>query len=451
MVQDTVGQGDATALAHSFAREQATPLDALAHCLDQINQHDTTLNAFTSFGQNAQAEAVASTQRWRQGAPLSLFDGVPMIVKDNLCAAGMPTSWGNGVLAKRVCGDDEAPVARLRAAGVVVIGKGNTPEFSVDGYTDNLTFGFTRNPFDPRLTPGGSSGGAVTAVASGMAFAGLATDGGGSIRRPTGYTGLCGLKPGIGHITRAGGLPQLLLDFEVVGPIARSIRDLTALDDILTGRVPQIAMQAPQRILAIPTLETHPCDPEIRAAFDKTVAALTQAGHAVSYGALPLDLAPLNAHWANIAEIGLARFFAAAPQVAAAAAPKYREMAQRGAALSATHLYDILAHVFALREATRDLWGYDAVIMPTSAAQPWPAEQPFPTEIDGQPVGPRGHAVYTGWINAAGLPAIAFPAPVTAGLPIGVQLVGGMGSEARLLALADAVAPPFRWPEMVII
>lgn len=444
------GLGDATALAAAFASGQTDPVAALDKSLACITRLGPALNAFTHLDPGARAQAEASARRWQSGAPLSPLDGVPMVLKDNLCSQGLPAAWGNAALARRVCTADEAPVARLRAAGIVILGKGNTPEFAVEGYTGNLTYGVTRNPFDPDLTPGGSSGGVVAAVASGMAWAGLATDGGGSIRRPAGYTGLCGLKPGIGHVARHAGLPQLLLDFEVVGPVARSVRDIQALDALLTGRAPGRAPKAHQRILAVAALGGNPCDPGILSAFHRTALALKQAGHEVTFGDLPVDLGPLNAVWGQIAEIGLARYFADDPDVAAAAAPKYREMAARGAALTAAQLYGILSCVFALREAARALWGFDALLLPASAAFPWPAAQPFPTEIDGQPVGPRGHAVYTGWVNATGLPALAIPAPVPGGLPVGVQLIGPMGSEANLMALGASVAPPFVWPALAV-
>lgn len=449
--EEAIWRADATELAAAYGRGATTPVEAVAICRARIAALDPALNALVALASQAGAEAEASARRWRAGAPLGPLDGVPLIVKDNLCAAGMPSAWGNAELARRICAADEVPVARLRAAGAVILGKGNTPEFAVEGYTGNLTFGATGNPFDPALTPGGSSGGVVAAVAAGMGAVGLATDGGGSIRRPVGYTGLCGLKPGIGHVTRGGGLPQLLLDFEVAGPVARSIRDLRMMDGLLSGRALAPGVPAPRRILAVETLGEAPLDSAIRAAFARTAAALAAAGHEVIPGALPLDLGPLNEVWGQIAEIGLARYFAADPAVGAAAAPKYREMAARGARLGAPYLYEILSRVFALREAARDLFGFDALLMPASAANPWPAEATHPEEIDGQPVGPRGHAVYTGWVNACGLPAIGFPAAsVAEGMPIGMQLIGAMGAERLLLDLAETVAPPFRWPALAL-
>ncbi|WP_108259124.1 amidase family protein [Mangrovicoccus ximenensis] len=130
-----------------------------------------------------------------------------------------------------------------------------------------------------------------------------------------------------------------------------------------------------------------PCDPEIIAGFEATVDALRARGHEIAQGPLPHDLAPLNAQWSKIGEIGLARYFAEDPVVGAAAAEKYREMAARGAAAPATLLYDILGHVFALREAARGLWGWDAILTPASAAHPWPAAEAFPPVIDGQEAG----------------------------------------------------------------
>src|SRR5439155_13553145 len=139
------------------------------------------------------------------------------------------TRWGSAALAGLVAERDELPVARLREAGAVIFGKTNVPEFTMQGYTDNPVFGATGNPWNPALTPGGSSGGAVALVAAGGCPVALATDGGGSIRRPASHTNLVGFKPSRARVPRGGGLPPIFLDFEVAGPIARCVDDVRAL------------------------------------------------------------------------------------------------------------------------------------------------------------------------------------------------------------------------------
>ncbi len=434
MKDASVTKMDATALLTAYAEGRADPVEVTRAHLDVIAAQDGRLNAYSTLSGTALHAARTAAQALREGGTPGALNGVPVIIKDNLCAAGMPAAWGNAELARRVVDQDELPVAALRAAGAVILGKGNTPEFAVEGYTDNATFGPTRHPVDPALTPGGSSGGVVTAVASGMAMAGLATDGGGSIRRPAGYTGLWGLKPGIGTVRRGGGLPQVLLDLEAVGPITRSARDLALFHRVLSGQDAKPPRTC--RILAIGLLGDAPCDPLIRDSFAATVKQLRALGHEVVEGVLPVDLGPLNAVWSGIAEIGLAHLGRNDPAVLDSAAEKYRAMARAGKAASAVDLYEAMIRIFALREAVRGLWGYDAVLMPTAAAMPWPADQAYPPMIDGLPVGPRGHAVYTGWVNAAGLPALAFPAAREGAMPVGMQLIGDMGAEPLLLGLA---------------
>ncbi len=134
---------------------------------------------------------------------------------------------------------DELPVARLRQAGMIVIGKTNAPEFTLEGYTRNDLFGVTRNPWNTELTPGGSSGGAAASVAAGFVPAAIGTDGGGSIRRPACHTGLVGYKPSIGRWPRADGLPAILTDFETLGSLVRTVEDTLLLDEILRGPDPR--------------------------------------------------------------------------------------------------------------------------------------------------------------------------------------------------------------------
>jgi aspartyl-tRNA(Asn)/glutamyl-tRNA(Gln) amidotransferase subunit A len=425
---------DATALLAGYRAGHIDPVGVAESHLERIEQIDPVLNAFSAIATDVLDRAVESRNRWQRGTPMGPLDGVPVIVKDNLVSAGLPAAWGNAELASRVPEHDELPVAAMRKAGVIMLGKGNVPEFAVEGYTGNATFGVTRNPYDPALTPGGSSGGVVTAVASGMAVVGLATDGGGSIRRPAAYTGLWGLKPGIGSVSRGGGLPQVLLDFETVGPITRSARDLALVYASLSGQV-CVSEPRPLRILAMAQIDGCPCDPGILARFDATAERLSGLGHKVIRGDLPIDLAPLNAVWAQIAEIGLAHLRWKDPAVLAAAASKYQDMAERGSSIDAVTLYEALSRIFVLREAARGLCGYDIIMSPAAAAMPWPAGEAFPNSIDGQSVGSRGHAVYTGWVNAAGLPGLVCPAGITDGLPVGVQFVADHGGEATLLSI----------------
>ena len=148
-----------------------------------------------------------------QGAPLSALDGVPITVKDSLLVRA---ARDLGHAALRRFGRRRRAAGRAAArAGAVIIGKTNVPEFTIEGYTDNPLFGPTGNPWNPALTPGGSSGGAVAAVAGGIAPLAIAQDGGGSIRRPASHAGLVGLKPTVGRVPRGDGLPAMLLDFEV--------------------------------------------------------------------------------------------------------------------------------------------------------------------------------------------------------------------------------------------
>src|SRR3546814_627386 len=162
-------------------------------------------------------------------SPRGPLDGLPLTANDNLHVENMPATWGSRLFADFHPDADELPVGRLRDAGAVLLGKTNVPEFTLQGYTDNLLFGPTRNPWNLELTPGGSSGGAVAAVATGLAPLTIGTDGGGSTRRPASFTGLVGFKPSTGRIARGNGFPPILYDPEAIGLIARTVSDITLL------------------------------------------------------------------------------------------------------------------------------------------------------------------------------------------------------------------------------
>jgi len=451
---------DTAGMARGFAAGTFTPVDVLEATATRIARLDKELNAFVARNDKARSAAEASAARYKDGRSLGPMDGVPIAIKDNLVAAGMPATWGSRVFAGSICEMDEPAVARLRAAGAVIVGKTNTPEFAVEGYTGNDLFGVTGNPWNPALTPGGSSGGSAAAVSARMLPVALGTDGGGSIRRPAAYTGLVGLKPTIGRIARHGGLPQVLLDFEVVGPLARTAADIAAAYSVMTGFHPgdpaSLAVPSPRRhstvrdrlsILYVESFGDAPCDPEIRRSTRAMADVIAELGHDVRMGSLPLSIERLNALWPTIGAIGLARLVADMPAMKALASPKYLEMAEKAAMLGAVHLASIIEEVRVLR-AQASIWfgEHDLILTPACAAMPWPAGESHPKTIAGQPVGPRGHAIYTGWVNAIGHPAIALPSdPHPDGMPIGVQIVGDLGSEGLLLDLAASIEHARPW------
>lgn len=468
MTDEALWRVGAVQMARRFRAGSLTPLAAAQACLARLEAVNPQLKAVIAR-RDAQvlAEAGAATDRYARRQPLSPIDGIPLTVKDSLFTRDLPTTWGSPALAGHQSAHDELAVARARAAGALIIGKTNVPEFALEGYTANPVFGVTRNPWNLALTPGGSSGGAVAAVAAGIAPLAIGQDGGGSIRRPASHTGLVGLKPSLSAVPREHVLPSLLLDFEVIGPLARTVADARLLFEVMRGpaaadRLSLAAAHAaaqprrggPLRILYVERFGNAPLDPQIAASVGGAVAQLAALGHKVDLGPLPLDLDLFGEAWPQIGQIGLAQMFQAHPEWEVQASQKYRGMADLGRGLPAARLWQILERVKQLRRDSAALFAdIDVIVLPSAAALPWPAQDAFPGTIDGHEVGPRGHAVYTGWVNAAGLPGLALPCePSREGLPIGMQLVGPYGDDDMLLDLGASyeAAHPWqqRWPAL---
>lgn len=439
----------------------------LEHCLARIERLNPQLNAIVTFDPSARSAAEAADGRIRAGRALGPLDGIPVAVKDNLLVKDLRATWGTRLYADYTPGHDELPIARLRASGAVIVGKTNVPAFTLEGYTDNALFGVTCNPWNTELTPGGSSGGAVAAVAAGLVPLAIGTDGGGSIRRPAAHAGLVGLKPGIGRIARHGGLPQILLDLEVVGPIARRVDDVHVAMEVLAGAdrldprsrsYPRFgsveADRRPLSILYVEQLGDHPVDPAIRASVKRAADGLAALGHAVHAGPLPLDVEGMAARWPSIGKVGLTMLASQQTRFFELSDEKYCVMAKEGATISGGAYLSLIEELWAFRAAVGTLFSrFDVVMMPATAAQPWPAREAYPPFIDDRPVGPRGHAVFTGWVNASGHPAIALPCePDPDGLPIGFQLIADLGGEELLLSLAGEYEARFdfaqRWPSI---
>ncbi len=444
-------------IAHLAAdlREGALTARALLdYYLERIERIDPALNAFVHLDPTAAIAADASDARMRAGRPLGPLDGIPVSVKDNLLVKDCPAVWGSALYADYTPDHDEAPVARLRAAGAVLFGKTNTPEFSLKGFTDNPVFGVTRNPWNPDLTPGGSSGGAAAAVAAGLCPIALGTDGGGSNRRPAAHTGLFGLKPGLGRVERGDGFPPLMFDCEVVGPISRGVGDARLMFEALAAQRRTCPKLGPLKILAVDRFGDAPVEPVLIDRFRQVARDLERLGHTVQFRSLPFAVDHAMLAWQALTSASLSWLAEQEPGFMDEASSEFVDQAKGGRNLSAADYVALTQTLFTFREVVRRAFErVDVIMTPCTAAQPWPVDRPYPPMIDGQSVGPRGHAVYTAWVNACGHPAVAVPGrPDPGGLPTGVQLVGAKGSDELLLDLAEtyeAVRPwSDRWPRL---
>lgn len=447
----------ATELGELYRSGAATPAAVLVAVLERLEAVNPAINAVITLDlAGARAAAEASALRWRNGTPLGPLDGVPLTIKDNLFVGGLRATWGSLLYADHVAPQDDLPVARLRAAGAIIVGKTNTPELALAGYTDNRVFGPSGNPWAPHLTPGGSSGGAVAAVAAGIGPLAIATDAGGSIRRPAGHTGVAGIKPGTGRVPRRYGFPPLAQDLQVIGAIARSIADLQlAFAAIATPpeRSDGSWHGRALRIGAFGAAPGAPIDPQVTASFTAACDVLRAAGHTVEIIAVPWDRDEVNVLFGGLTGPGVARVVANFPDWESKVTDGIARQAAAGIDRRAADYVVTLDRLARFRWAMQDVMAaWDVLATPSAACLPWPRSEPYPPTINGQPAGPRSGAIFSTAVNLAGLPAIVVPSPVTPGcLPCGLQLIGPMQSEERLLGLAAHFESAQPWPQLAPI
>ncbi|WP_433891074.1 amidase [Streptomyces sp. CA-111067] len=462
-------QRSARQLAAGYADGSASPVDVVEAVIERAGPVDERLNVFAhrAFDQ-ARASAAASADRWRRGTPLSPFDGVPLTVKDNIPVAGMPCAWGSRVFRQLVPERDELCVRRLRAGGWVILGKSNVSEFTLGlGNVSTLLHGTTRNPWNPALTTGASTGGGAAAVAAGVGPVALGTDGGGSIRWPAGYCGLVALKPTVGRIARLDGLPTVLHDLEVVAPVARTVADLAALLGAVAGPDPRdrrslgvpdeplgaggsAAGRRPLRIRLVGRFGDYPVEPAVNTSLLAAADRLTALGHHVETGEVPFDFGRFDAHWRTIGTTGLAWLLRDRDGWRDEVADIYPPMVEHGASLTAVdyvsaldtfrELFAQLAEFFTGEESGSPT---DLLLTPVAGAMPWAADQ----------LAPPYQRVFTGIANATGVPALSLPGPPSRdGMPVGFQLIGRYGADRALLDLARAYEAAYgwadRWPDL---
>jgi amidase len=426
--------------------------------LERIEQLDPTLNSFvTVCGEEALARA-AEIDAISGDEP---FRGVPIGVKDLAATAGIRTTYSSHAYASYVPDFDTAVVRRIREAGFVIVGKTNTPEFGTVAFTESDLNGATRNPWSPELTPGGSSGGAAAAVASGLVPVAHATDGGGSIRIPASCCGLFGLKPSRGRVSSApfGSLEGL----STAGPMARSVEDAAALLDVLAGYEPgdpwwapppehpfAVAAHEPPRKLRIAVTTTPPIDtpvaPECVRAVSAAAELLGELGHDVREETPPWGEPNLFQLFITVWQVGPALY----PVDEASLTPLNRGLVESARETSAAEYAQAVAQLQALSRRVVSFWDdVDVVLTPTLALPPVPIG--WQEEVEGafeQLLRNTQFTPFTAVANLTGLPAMSLPLHWSEdGLPVGVQAIGPPAGDALLLALAAQIEEAQPWAD----
>lgn len=413
----------------AYAAGETTPSAVTTHYLDRIARHDPALRAYIAVnGDGARSDAAESDRRIAVGEARAL-EGVPVAIKANIAVAGM--EWNAGMAARRgiVADTDADAVARLRAAGAVILGTLNMHEAALGATTDNPWFGRAINPHRDGHTPGGSSGGSGAAVAAGLCVAALGTDTLGSVRIPAAYNGVYGIKPSHGAVSD-GGLAPLSVALDSIGPLARSLDDLDILLPVLMN---VIEAPAPVRLLTLDAIGGMACEPAVRAAYDRaltTLDTLTPAPlafddtpDAIRFAAFVVAARELSGHLGTLRQ-------------SEELSNELRFLLGVAEGQSQGAVTDAEATLARTARRLREAIGADGVLLMPTTPQAAFAHSARP---------PVNQPDFTALANIAGLPAISIPAGRDEnGLPVGVQLVGAIGSEAALLTLAHTLDQSLR-------
>jgi Asp-tRNA(Asn)/Glu-tRNA(Gln) amidotransferase A subunit family amidase len=442
---------------------------AEAH-IAQIERLNPQLNAFADFdAERVRAQARhLDTSKDRTG-PLH---GLPVTVKSSIATAGFKCEVGSLLNKGEVPREDAVVVNRLRAAGALILGTTNCPEFLMAYETDNLLHGRTANPWDLDRTPGGSSGGESAAIAAGMSALGLGSDSGGSVRVPAHFTGICSLKPTPGRIPGAGHLPSCIGPFSVlgaIGPMARTMDDVTLAFRTLSGQDPHdpisppIVMRSPSlndlRAYAIGFFEDDdltPVTPETRAAVQAAAQALREAGFRVE-PFRPRTLEQLRKLWWKFFVQCGAMFYG--PAIACKRAKlspifsEFLQIAESLPPLTATELLNAWAELDVLRAKTLEELSAHPVLLCPVASIPAFRHGEREWTIEGRAVEYLDAVRHTQWFNTLAAPAAVVPVGRSPeGLPIGVQIVARPFQDEVALAIAAIVDAAFgyRLPPLAI-
>ncbi|MDQ2095560.1 amidase [Rhodalgimonas zhirmunskyi] len=451
----------ATEVLARFRNKSLTPNDYLAACLDQISRFNPKINALTAMDtERAVSEASQASLRWQAGASKGPLDGLPIGVKDLQDTKGLLTTHGSIRGRGNVPDQDLPMVARLRAAGAIILAKTNVPELGAGGNSRNPVWGATGNPFDPNLIAGGSSGGSAAALAANLLPLCTGSDTGGSLRLPSAICGIVGFRPSvdvIAHPTRPLGWSGI----SVLGPMARTMDDLVLMLSMCHGHDPDdplSAPAAPDRFETLPPVELAnlrvgfsedfggaPVDPDIRETFRARIDLIKP--HVKECRPADLDLGEMDRAF----DILRAESFTSAFAEALKTAPDdfgthiAANVAMGQGMTLADRAWAHAEQTRILRRFNRLMQDFDVLLVPTSPVSPFPWTLSHATEIDGQAMD-----VYYRWLalayrgSLAGGPAITLPCGRDShAMPFGLQVLGPVRGDEGLLAAAKALETLF--------
>jgi aspartyl-tRNA(Asn)/glutamyl-tRNA(Gln) amidotransferase subunit A len=448
-------------LAAGIAKKKISPVEVVEAVLARIEKLER-VNAYVTVDAEGARKAARAAERavMKKGATLGPLHGVPFSVKDLVITKGVRTTFGTPFYKDNVPAEDAPMVERLKAAGAVMIGKTNTPTFGWIGATHNLLFGITRNPWNLERTPGGSSGGASAAVAAGLAPLAIGTDGGGSIRIPSSFAGIFGIKPSFGRIPTYP--PSGAWSLSHVGPMTRTVKDAALMMNVCAGPDERDVNSLPPqpmdyvkaltgslkglRVAYSDSLGYAPIvDPEVREATARAARVFREFGCRVE---------EVNPGWPSPFEAWRPIF---AGGIATRMAPYVHERDKIDAGLlriiEETLKTPPTAYVQAWfdrlawwQHPRRFFEKYDLLLTPTTACPAFPVGLDNATEIAGKPVPEWAWTPFTYPFNLTGQPAASVPGGFTRdGLPIGLQIVGRRFADATVLRASAAFEAARPW------
>ncbi|HET6976456.1 MAG TPA: amidase [Pyrinomonadaceae bacterium] len=434
-------------------RKEVSPVELTRSCLARIDELNPTINAFiTVLHESALAEARAAEDEINDGNWRGPLHGIPIGLKDLIDTAGIKTTCASALFADRVRTEDAYIVQLLKSAGAVLLGKQNMQEFAYGGTSTSSYFGPVRNPWDTNRIAGGSSGGSAAAVATGMCFAAIGTDTGGSVREPAAFCGIAGLKPTYGRVSVRGVFP-LSASLDHVGPLCRDVTDTALMLQAIAGydKLDTTCVDYPvdsytaglrkttrSRIGIVRRPFFDDLEPEIGTAIDEALQQINNLASEV----IEIDLPPTpTAVQAPEVYALHAKHFETSPDLYG---PWIQARLKQARAIDTVSYIEARQHLDRVRREIDDVFAkVDFLITPTTPVPPITIDEALHMSPD-----PAGEL----WLrntrpfNAYGLPTISLPCGFTrAGLPIGLQIAAAHFREAKLLSFAFAYEQATNW------